>query len=347
MVFELSSYLWLIKILACVFVLILVQAGVMKMFKKLQGRNAKHVHDWRHELDVIVRPPLAFILWVLGIIYVMDVMSQHLEVPLIPEYLAPIRKAAIVGALAWLLFRWKEEYQDSLLASKKGHHEITTIQLVGRVGTILIVLVAGIILLQIFGLNTTPLVAFGSVGAAAIGFASKDVIANFCSGMMVFISQPFLVGDWITLPEHSIEGTIEEIGWFRTVVRSRDKRPIYVPNSYFSTAVVINGSRLTYRHFKHTIHLEFKDGGKIPELAQKVKKALAAHPKIAHDQPIFVNFLTYGENGCDLAVEAFSNEKDQERFNMVQQELLMEIHEAMTSLDMETASLTVSLKQSP
>jgi small-conductance mechanosensitive channel len=102
---------------------------------------------------------------------------------------------------------------------------------------------------------------------------------------------------------------------------------------------------LTYRHFKHTVHLEFKDGSKIPELAKKVKEAINAHPKIAKEQPIFVNFLTYGENGCDLAVEAFSNEKDQEQFNMVQQELLMKIHEAMTGLNMETASLTVSLKQ--
>lgn len=345
MIHELTSYLWVIKIVVCIFALSLIQYGVMKFFKKLCGRNARHEHDWRHQLDVIIRPPLTFLVWLLGIVYVMDVMCQHLDVPLIPAYLAPVRKAGVVGALAWLLFRWKEEYQSSIMATKTAHSDITTIQLMGRLGTIVLLVITGVIIMQIFGLNTTPVVAFGSIGAASIGFASKDVISNFCSGMMVFMTQPFLVGDWITIPEHSLEGTIEEIGWFRTAIRSRDKKPFYVPNSYFSTAIVINGSRFTHRHFKHTLRVEFKDAGKIPELAMKIKNAIVAHPQMAKDQPVYVNFLTYGEKGCEVGVEAFSSEPNQEAFNMLQQDLLVQMHDAMVSLQMDAASFTVSLRE--
>ena len=81
--------------------------------------------------------------------------------------------------------------------------------------------------------HIAPLLAFGSIGAASLGFAGKDVIANFCSGLMLHITRPFVIGDEIMLPEKNLEGNIEEIGWFKTSIRDKEKRAVYLPNNFF------------------------------------------------------------------------------------------------------------------
>jgi small-conductance mechanosensitive channel len=78
--------------------------------------------------------------------------------------------------------------------------------MVGKLATVAVGVLSGLIILQIFGVNIAPLLAFGSIGAASIGFAGKDVMANFCSGIMLHITRPFIIGDQIYLPEKNLEG---------------------------------------------------------------------------------------------------------------------------------------------
>ncbi len=52
--------------------------------------------------------------------------------------------------------------------------------------------------------------AAGGIGGLAIGFAAKDILANFFGGVTVFIERPFNIGDWIIISEKGIEGTVEE-----------------------------------------------------------------------------------------------------------------------------------------
>ncbi len=64
---------------------------------------------------------------------------------------------------------------------------------------------------------------------------------------MIYFDRPFKVGDWIRSPDRQIEGTVERIGWRMTIIRTFDKRPLYVPNSVFSSIVVENPSRMLNR----------------------------------------------------------------------------------------------------
>ncbi|MCB2069634.1 MAG: mechanosensitive ion channel, partial [Ottowia sp.] len=51
-------------------------------------------------------------------------------------------------------------------------------------------------------------------------------------------------------PDKEIEGTVEEIGWRLTRIRTFDKRPLYVPNSVFNNIAVENPSRMQNRRIK-------------------------------------------------------------------------------------------------
>ena len=63
------------------------------------------------------------------------------------------------------------------------------------------------------------------MGGLIVGMAAKDLLSNLFGALMVYMDKPFKVGDWIRSPDKSIEGTVEDIGWRVTRIRTFDKRP--------------------------------------------------------------------------------------------------------------------------
>ena len=80
--------------------------------------------------------------------------------------------------------------------------------------------------------------------------------------MFVYLDRPFAVGDWVRSPDREIEGTVENIGWRVTRIRTFDKRPLYIPNSIFSQIAVENPSRMSNRRIKETIGIRYDDASK-------------------------------------------------------------------------------------
>ena len=91
--------------------------------------------------------------------------------------------------------------------------------------------------------------AFGGIGGIAIGFAAKDLLANFFGALMIFLDRPFSIGDWIRSPDREIEGVVEDIGWRSTKIRTFDKRPLFIPNSAFASLTVENASKMQTEGF--------------------------------------------------------------------------------------------------
>ncbi len=334
-------YLWLIEALMGVCLLVGVQYGLKKII--LNYRKKSHAHDWRGKLDQIAYRPLSILLWIVGLVYVVDVIGNHFGFVKAAGYMMELRRAATVASFAWLFFRWKSEFQQSFLADKAKKVDAGTVLAIGRLSTIAILILSGLIILQIFGLNIAPLLAFGSIGAASLGFAGKDVIANFCSGLMLNITRPFVVGDQILLPEKDLEGFIEEIGWFRTSIRDKEKRAVYLPNNYFSTQLVVNISRMTHRHFKQSIKIPFVKVGEIESLSEKIREILKAHPKVDSGAAIYVHLDSFGDSAAEFEIEAYSTEIDQDGFYRVQQEILLLIFRELEKSAIELAIPEVKL----
>ena len=112
-----------------------------------------------------------------------------------------------------------------------------------------------LILLNDFtGISLTTLLAFGGVGGLALAFASQEIVSNFFGGFMIHMTRPFLIGELVSMPSLAIEGAVEEIGWYQTLIRPSSKTAVYIPNSLFTKALLINKTRITQclklrRHF--------------------------------------------------------------------------------------------------
>jgi MscS family membrane protein len=206
---------------------------------------------------------------------------------------------------------------------------------------------AVLLVLQAFGFSISGVLAFGGIGGIAVGFAARDLLANFFGAMMIFLDRPFSVGDWVRSPDREIEGTVEEIGWRLTRIRTFDKRPLYIPNSVFTTLAVENPSRMHNRRIYETIGIRYDDIGVMAPIVADVETMLRAHEAIETDATLMVNFVDFGPSSVDFFVYCFTKTIVWSEFHVIKQDILLNIARIITQHGAEIAFPTQTLHIAP
>ena len=187
------------------------------------------------------------------------------------------------------------------------------------------IITATLVILQTLGYSISGVLAFGGIGGIAIGFAAKDLLANFFGGLMIYLDRPFAIGDWIRSPDREIEGTVEEIGWRQTRIRTFDKRPLYIPNSIFASIAVENPSRMDNRRIYETIGIRYDDAGKLPAILEDVRALLKNSPDIDQNQTLMVNFNSYGASSLDFFIYTMTRTTVWEDYHVIKEKVLLDI----------------------
>lgn len=119
-----------------------------------------------------------------------------------------------------------------------------------------VVYISGLIMsLNIFGVNTTGIVAMISAASLAIGFALKDTLSNIASGIVLLFLRPFKAGDLIECGP--IRGKILGIGLFNTTLETLDGLYVSSPNSALWGAPIVNFSKNPYRRLEITVGISY------------------------------------------------------------------------------------------
>lgn len=346
----LLDHTWAIEVSVAFAVLLLVNYLIKKVLARAQKEGKLKEHDWRGGLNYIILAPLRVFLWVLLLSFVIDLIarSSHLGGPFV--YVPVLRNILIVLCFAWSLLRWKKAFHAALSARQLAgapNVDLASIEMGSKVFTILIVFVSSLVILQILGLNIFPLITFGGIGAAAIGIAGKDVIANFFGGFMLYITRPFTIGDWIELPQKQMLGQIEAIGWYLTSIRDPQKKPIYIPNAIFSTEILVNLSRMTHRRIEEVISIGFADASKVPLIVDEIRDLLKKNQEIDRREPIHVFFKTFAPYSANIEVQAYTISTRYEKFMQIKQEILLEIQALMlrSGVEMPFPTMSVAIQQ--
>lgn len=216
--------------------------------------------------------------------------------------------------------------------AKKRMIEPTMLEFLRKAFSVAVFFVFGLIVLDLIGLDVAPLLAFGGIGAAALGFASKDVISNFYGGLTIYLTRPFLTGDLITMPQRGIEGTIERIGWYFTTLRDLSKKPVYIPNAFFATELLVNQSRMTHRQINERLPLRYSDASKIEPLVEEIRHLFSTHPDIDSKQGIRVFVHSFAASSVVLEIKAYTLKTRYEDFMEVQQKILIRICEKVEAV---------------
>ncbi|HTE59440.1 MAG TPA: mechanosensitive ion channel domain-containing protein [Solirubrobacteraceae bacterium] len=104
----------------------------------------------------------------------------------------------------------------------------------------IIVLGVAVALAQFDGINrlAASLLASGAIAAAILGFAARQTLANFVAGIMLAVTQPIRVGDWVYVEEEY--GVVDDIRLTYTFLRSPDGQHIVVPNEKLASGILRN-----------------------------------------------------------------------------------------------------------
>jgi small-conductance mechanosensitive channel len=129
-------------------------------------------------------------------------------------------------------------------AVTRGHvsrETATRLRFLRRVIYAVILLIGvAIALSQFSGVDrvATSLLASGVVAAAIIGFAARQTLANFVAGVMLAVTQPLRVGDWITFEEH--HGVVEDVRINYTILRVAGETRVVIPNERLAAGILQN-----------------------------------------------------------------------------------------------------------
>jgi MscS family membrane protein len=265
--------------------------------------------------------PINWLILIIGGSWLAGITARHFS----GEIITSIPIARQLGALviiAWAVWRFISGIEKKQL---DVGNDPTTVQLVGKVTKLTLTVLIVMPIFQILGISISGMLAFGGMGGLIVGMAAKDLLANFFGSIMIYLDRPFKVGDWIRSPDRSIEGTVEKIGFRLTVIRTFDKRPLYVPNSVFTNISVENPSRMKNRRIKETIGVRYKDSKKLPIILDEVREMLRTHADIDDTQTLIVNFDKFGASSLEFFIYTFTKTTDWIEFHHIKQDVMLQV----------------------
>ena len=323
---------WIVKIFVIIFLTLLADAILKVILRRLEKRLTQTKTIWDDALIYSIRAPVSVLIWIVGLSFVGAVMQFKAT--------ETLRSIGVIVVIAWALVRFIRQIEERVIHTGEINAERidrTTAYAIAQLLRISVIITAFLVGLQTMGVNISAILAFGGIGGIAIGFAAKDMLANFFGGLMIYLDRPFAVGDWVRSSDRNIEGTVERIGWRLSVIRTFDKRPLYIPNSVFASIAVENPSRMSHRRIYETVGVRYDDVDKLPAIIDEVKAMLMSHPDIAQDQTMIVNFNQFAASSLDFFVYTFTKTTNWIEYHKVKQDVLFKVSDIISRHGAEIA----------
>lgn len=311
------------------------------IYGRLEAIAQRTKFKWDDVVIDALKAPISTLIWCWpATVSIGLIMESYVSRSL--DWLSTLKMLLVIGIFIWIILRLINNVEEQILLQKK--RDETTVQAIAKVARLLFIVMGVLSVMQTLGLSLSGLLTFGGVGGLIVGLAAKDLLSNFFGGLMIYFDRPFKVGDWIRSPDREIEGTVERIGWRMTIIRTFDKRPLYVPNSVFSSIVVENPSRMSNRRIYETIGLRYEDTHKVDAIIKDVRHMLEYHPDIDTKQTLIVNFNAFGPSSLDFFVYSFTKTVNWVHFHEVKQDVLLKIIDVIHSHEADVAYPTQTLK---
>jgi len=339
-----EQYLWVFELFLIVLVALSLGFFLNRLIDKLELQAARSKSVWDDALIEACRRPAIWLIWILGVNFAASIAAQKMDSAL-QGLVDPINRLALIFLGSLFVVRFIKRAERNLLHPDYMSKPIdeTTVRAVGKLLRATVIITAVLIGMQLFGYSISGLLAFGGIGGIAMGFAAKDLLANFFGGLMIYLDRPFSVGEWIRSPDQEIEGTVEDIGWRLTRIRTFDKRPLYIPNAVFANISVENPSRMSNRRINETLGIRYEDIHSMESIVAAVTAMLLEHPDIDTKQTMIVNFNKFNASSVDFIVYTFTKTTNWIDFHRIKQDVLLRVASIVAGHNAEIAFPTSTI----
>ena len=246
--------------------------------------------------------------------------------------------------IIWWLYRLVdvlEIYLLSITSKTETKLDDQLVPLLRKTLKIFIVTLGSIFALQNLNVNVTSLLTGLGLGGLAFALAARDTLANFFGSITIFLDKPFQVGDWIIT--NNIEGTVEEVGFRSTRIRTFYNSVVSVPNAKIADAAIDNMGMRQYRRIKMLLGLTYSTTAEqMQAFVEGIRAIVQANP---HTRKDFyeIHFYEYGDFSLNVLVYVFLkvsswSEELRERHN-----ILLEILRLANEIGVEFAFPTQTI----
>ncbi len=305
MFFAISEMNWKEPVVAVVIFLVFLL--IRKIFVKyVFGIILKLSNRTKNELDdrllVCFEHPLRTFIVVLGIYAALAYLPltdyQHM-------ILLKFFRASIIVLLAWGFYNMTgTSFFQEIIQKMNFDIDKILIPFLTKVLRFIIVALAISIIAQEWGYNVSGFVAGLGLGGLAIALAAQDALGNIFGGIAIITEKPFSIGDWIHTP--SVEGTVEDITFRSTRVRTFAQALVTVPNSTLANEPITNWTRMGKRRINFHLRVTYTTPvEKLKRCIEQIREMLYSHPDI-HKEMIFVNFDEFSDRGPGLFLYFFT-----------------------------------------
>ncbi len=338
--------LWISEAFLIILIAVIFNFIQKRMINKLHAKLETTENPWDEALVESLAKPISAFIWLWGITIAGNVIADANNVSVFDKLVEPVRDTGIVVIFTWFILRLIVRIEHNVIKigrDKEDNYDVTTVQAITKLIRVSVFITGALILMQQLGVSVSGVLAFGGIGGMAIGFAAKDLLSNFFGGLMLYLDRPFAVGDWIRSPDRNIEGTVESIGWRLTLIRTFNKRPLYVPNSTFASISVENPSRMSHRRIKETIGVRYDDSDKLNGILNEVRDMLSNHNEIDTSQTLMVNLNEFAPSSLDFFIYTFTKTTNWVKYHKVKQDVLFQILQIIDKHGAEVAFPTSTL----
>lgn len=151
----------------------------------------------------------------------------------------------------------------------KSSVDIGVVRFVDSIIKVIGYLIIIIIICGQIGIQTTSLITLLGTASLSIGLALEGCLSNFAGGVLILVTKPFVVGDYIMV--NDVEGTVDKIDIIYTTLDTTDNKSIKIPNGTVSNSVLTNVTHQTKRRVNVEVGIHYEDDiKKAKEVAMNV-----------------------------------------------------------------------------
>jgi small conductance mechanosensitive channel len=163
-----------------------------------------------------------------------------------------------------------------------------------------------IAVLNLFGIETTSLIAVFGAAGLAVGLALQGTLSNFAAGVMLLVFRPIRVGDFVEVAGQA--GTVAEISIFSTLLNTGDNVRITIPNAQIYGDTVKNYSFNDTRRIDLVMGIGYGDN--IGTAVSIIERVLESDERTLKDPAPTVAVAELGDSSVNLVVRPWCKKED-------------------------------------
>jgi small conductance mechanosensitive channel len=224
--------------------------------------------------------------------------------------------ATAILLAAALVARWVGKQLDGWLGKQKMDLPVRT--LVVRIVKLLIMLLAGVLVLEKLGVAIAPMIAGIGVAGAGIALAMQGVLSNLVAGLQIIFVKRFRVGEFIEIVGET--GTVANVELFSTILVRPDKTQVVIPNKKIIGEILHNHGNI--RQASLSIGVAY--GSDLNLVIATIREVLAANARVLKDPGPGVVVSSLGDSSINIGVVLWTTLQD---FGAAQHEVYMAVIE--------------------